>query len=142
MCAERVCADRARRRGLLAARRGWSAGGAALEFAVVAPVFLALVFGIVDFSRYAFSLISVRQAAAEAVRAASLGRTEAEVQQIARAQAPFLGNALTVSCTGCGGTDPAVARTYSITVTAPFTFLLPYVPGGTITISEQTQVTY
>jgi Flp pilus assembly protein TadG len=137
-----VCADRARGWGLIAPRRGWSAGGAALEFAVVAPVFLALVFGIIDFSRYAFSLISVRQAAAEAVRAASLGRTEAEVQQIARAQAPFLGDALTVHCTGCGGTDPAVARTYRITASAPFTFLLPYVPGGAITISETTEVTY
>lgn len=137
-----MSAERARGRGLIAPRRGWSAGGAALEFAVVAPVFLMLVFGIIDFSRYAFSLISVRQAAAEAVRAASLGRTAAEVQQIARAQAPFLGEALTVSCTGCGGTDPAVARTYSITASAPFTFLLPYVPSGTIMISEQTQVTY
>lgn len=124
------------------ARRDGSAGGAALEFAVVAPIFLALVFGIVDFSRYAFSLISVRQAAAEAVRAASLGRTEAEVRQIARAQAPFLGTALTVSCSGCGVVDPAVPRTYIITVSAPFTFLLPYVPTGTIIITEQTQVTY
>ena len=137
-----MCAERTRGKGLAAPRRGSSAGGAALEFAVVAPVFLALAFGIVDFSRYAFSLISVRQAAAEAVRAASLGRTEAEVQQIARAQAPFLGEALTVSCTGCGVTDPSVARTYSITATAPFTFLLPYVPGGRILISERTQVTY
>jgi Flp pilus assembly protein TadG len=137
-----VCADRARGRGLIAPRRGWSAGGAALEFAVVAPVFLALVFGIIDFSRYAVSLISVRQAAAEAVRAASMGRTEAEVQQIARAQAPFLGDALTVRCTGCGGTDPAVARTYSITASVAFRFLLPYVPGGAIIISEATEVTY
>jgi Flp pilus assembly protein TadG len=137
-----VSAERTRRRGLIAPRRDGTAGGAALEFAVVAPVFLALVFGIVDFSRYAFALISVRQAAAEAVRAASLGRTEAEVQQIARARAPFLGTALTVSCTGCGVVDPAVARTYTITASAPFTFLLPYLPPGTITISERTQVTY
>ena len=134
-----MCAERARGSGLVAPRRGWTTGGAALEFAVVAPVFLALVFGIVDFSRYAFSLISVRQAAAAALRAASMGRTEAEVQQIARA---VLGTALTVNCTGCGVTDPAVARTYSVTASAPFTFLLPYVPGGTIVISEQTQVTY
>ncbi|MFN7001406.1 MAG: TadE family protein, partial [Elioraea tepidiphila] len=73
-----MCAERARVRGLIAPRRGRSAGGAALEFALVAPVFLMLVFGIIDFSRYAFSVISVRQAAAEAVRAASLGRTVAE----------------------------------------------------------------
>lgn len=103
---------------------------------------LALVFGIVEFSRYAFALISVREAAAEAVRAASLGRSEAEVEAIARARAPFLGNALTVTCTGCGIVDPAVARTYTVTVTAPFTFLLPYVADGTLQITEQTQVTY
>lgn len=137
-----MCAEPARGRGLIAPRRGWSAGGAALEFAVVAPVFLMLVFGIIDFSRYAFSVISVRQAAAEAVRAASLGRTVAEVQQIARARAPFLGEALTVSCTGCGGTNPAVARTYRVTASAPFTFLLPYTLGQPITIREVTEVTY
>jgi Flp pilus assembly protein TadG len=137
-----VSADGRRGRGLLASRRGRETGGAALEFAVVAPVFLALVFGIVDFSRYAFSLISVRQAAAEAARAASMGRTAEEVQEIARTQAPFLGNALTVTCTGCGVTDPSQPLTYSITASATFTFLLPYVPSGQIRITEQTQVTF
>lgn len=128
--------------GLLVARRGWAFGGAALEFAVVAPVLLALVFGIIDFSRYAFSLISVRQAAAEAVRVASMGRTAEEVQAVARARAPFLGNVLTVTCAGCGVADPSQVQTYSVTASATFSFLLPYVPSGTITISEQTQVTY
>lgn len=108
----------------------------------MAPVLLALVFGIIDFSRYAFSLISVRQAAAEAVRAASMGRTVEEVQSVARARAPFLGNALTVTCTGCGIVDASQVLTYSVTASAAFTFLLPYVPSGTITISEQAQVTY
>ena len=137
-----MSADRKPARGLVAARGSWAYGGAALEFAVVAPVLLALTFGIIDFSRYAFSLISVRQAAAEAVRAASMGMVAEQVQAIARAQAPFLGNALSVTCTGCGGADPAEPRTYSITASATFSFLLPYVPSATITISEQTQVTY
>lgn len=128
--------------GLLVARRGWAFGGAALEFAVVAPVLLALVFGIIDFSRYAFSLISVRQAAAEAVRAASMGLGTEQVQALARTQAPFLGNALTVTCSGCGNTDTSQVSTYSVTATASFSFLLPYVPSATITISDQSQVTY
>lgn len=133
------------RRGLIA-RRGWGAGAAALEFAVVAPVFLALVFGIIDFSRYAFSLISVRQAAAEAVRFASMGRTQAEVQTFARQQAPFLSNGLTVTlnCTPgpCGGgVDPNVVRTFTVTASFTFTFLLPFVPSGTIVVNQQTAVT-
>jgi Flp pilus assembly protein TadG len=117
-------------------------GGAALEFAMVVPAFLMLAFGIVDFSRYAFALISVRQAAAEAVRAASLGLSAEQVQAFARAQAPFLGEALQVSCTGCTGADPSEVRTYSITASTTFRFLLPYLPSATIAISEQTAVTY
>lgn len=129
-------------RGLLAAGRRGQKGGAALEFAVVVPVFLLLAFGIIDVSRYAFSLISVREAAAEAVRAASMGFTAEQVQAFARAQAPFLGEALQVSCTGCVGADPNEVRTYSVTASVTFQFLLPYLPSATIAISEQTAVTY
>ena len=131
-----------RRPGLLPTRRDGRAGLAALEFGLIAPIFLALIFGVIDFSRYTFSLISIRHAAGEAVRAASLGRTEAEVLAIARAQAPFLGNALEVTCSGCVGVNANELRTYSVTLNFSFSFLLPYVPTTTIAIQEQTQVSY
>lgn len=135
-----VFADR--RPGLVPSGRDGRAGLAALEFGLIAPIFLALIFGVIDFSRYTFSLISIRHAAGEAVRAASLGRTEAEVQTIARAQAPFLGNALQVTCTGCVGVNPNQLRTYSVTLNFSFSFLLPFLPSTTIAIQEQTQVSY
>ncbi|BBK31537.1 TadE-like protein [Stella humosa] len=129
-------------RCLWAAWRSSRAGVAALEFALVAPIFLALIFGIIDLSRYTFSVISVRHAAAEAVRAASLGRSSNDVQQIARTQAPFLGDALSVSCSGCVGADASAVRTYSVTATFNFSFLLPFLPATTVAIQESTQITY
>lgn len=106
------------------------------------PAFLALAFAIVDFSRYAFTLVSVRQAAAEAVRAASMGRPAAEVQALARSRAPFLGQGLTITCEGCGVTD--VDRIMTWRVTAAFTFqpLAPLLPAFTVTIAEQTRVSF
>lgn len=136
------------RRGLVEPRRGWRAGAAALEFAIVAPVFLALVFGIIEFSRFAFTLISVRQAAAEAVRHASFGRTEAQVQTVARQQAPFLGEGLTVALAcdpECGGgidnTNAHLTRTFTVTARFTFTFLLPFIPADVVVVSHTSQVT-
>lgn len=137
------------RRGLVEPRRGWRAGAAALEFAIVAPVFLMLVFGIIEFSRYAFTLISVRQAAAEAVRHASFGRTQGQVETVARQQAPFLGEGLTVTLTctpiPCGGgidnTNVHTMRTFRVTASFTFNFLLPFIPADVVVVSHTSQVT-
>lgn len=118
------------------------AGSAALEFAAVMPAFLALAFAIVDFSRYAFTLVSVRQAAAEAVRAASMGRPAAEVQTLARTRAPFLGNGLTVSCEGCGVTNVNQLMTYRVTATYTFQPIAPLLPAFTVTVAEQSRVSF
>jgi Flp pilus assembly protein TadG len=137
------------RRGLVEPRRGWRAGAAALEFAIVAPVFLALVFGIIEFSRYAFTLISVRQAAAEAVRHASFGRSQGQAQTVARQQAPFLGDGLTVTLTctpiPCGGGVTQInahnVRTFTVTASFTFNFLLPFIPADVVVVSHTSQVT-
>jgi Flp pilus assembly protein TadG len=126
------------RRRLRRAERGTTA----LELAAVLPVFLALAFAIVDFSRYAFTLVSLRQAAAEAVRAASMGRPEAEVQALARARAPFLGSGLTVTCHGCGVTDVNRMMTYSVTAAFTFQPLAPLLPAFTVNVAEETRVSF
>lgn len=124
------------------ALRRCAAGAAALEFAVVMPAFLALAFAIIDFSRYAFTLISVRQAAAEAVRAASMGRPAAEVQTLARARAPFLGAGLTVTCDGCGVTNVNQLMTYRVTAAFTFQPLAPLLPAFTVNVSEDARVSF
>lgn len=64
-------------------------GLAALEFALLAPALLALVFGVIVYSIYFTALIGVRQAAAEGARAAVAGLSLSERVTLAedRAQA-------------------------------------------------------
>ncbi len=63
------------------------AGLAAVEFALLAPVLLALIFAIIIYSLYFTAYMGVRQAAAEGARAAVSGMSTAERSQLAVAQA-------------------------------------------------------
>jgi zona occludens toxin (predicted ATPase) len=106
------------------------------------PVFLALVFAIIDFSRYAFTLISVQQAAAEAVRAASMGKTATEAQSLARARSPFLGEGLAIACEGCGMVDVNRLMTYRVIARYTFQPLLPLLPAFPVTVAEESRVSF
>lgn len=65
-------------------------GAVAVEFALVAPILLALVAGIVEFS-HAYNLqISVTQAAREAAREMAIENNQGEAQLAAAAGAPGL----------------------------------------------------
>ncbi|GBU15936.1 MULTISPECIES: TadE/TadG family type IV pilus assembly protein [Methylobacterium] len=77
----------------MTARRGWAAvrrlgsdagGSSAVEFAIVAPVLIALFAGIVVFGLYLGAMSSLRQLAAEAARASVAGVTDAERASLAR----------------------------------------------------------
>jgi Flp pilus assembly protein TadG len=75
-------------------------GAAAVEFALVVPILLVVLFGIIDFgfaiNRYAI----VNNAAREGVREASLGATEAEIRAaVARGMSDLGGTFnITVAC--------------------------------------------
>lgn len=62
-------------------------GIAALEFALLAPILLMLVFGIVVYSIYFSAYLGVRQAASEGARAAMAGLDSTERTQFATARA-------------------------------------------------------
>ncbi len=62
-------------------------GIAALEFALLAPALLMLVFGIVVYSIYFSAYMGVRQAASEGARAAMAGLDSTERSQFATARA-------------------------------------------------------
>lgn len=63
---------------------GASEGVSAVEFALVAPLFLALVFGIICFSTVMSTYNGVQQLVAEAARAAVAGLSDTERDRIAR----------------------------------------------------------
>lgn len=62
-------------------------GLAALEFALLAPVLLMLVFGIIVYSIYFTVVIGVRHAASEGARAAVAGLELSERQNLAKTRA-------------------------------------------------------
>jgi Flp pilus assembly protein TadG len=117
-------------------------GAAAVEFALVLPLFLLLVFGIVDFSR-AFNIqLTLSDAAAEGVRTLATGSTTAAAQSAVSAalQATSLppadvsyGTAIACSPTALPGSTAA-----SMTVsTRNFHFLTPMIGSlfGSLTIT-------
>lgn len=70
-------------------RRSSEDGAAALEFAVVLPILVLLVLGIVDFSRGFQAHIALTQAVREAVRPLALSLTEDGVGPLDLAQQRF-----------------------------------------------------
>lgn len=107
-------------------------GQALVEFALVIPLFLLLLFGIVDFGRYVYTANGLNQAAREAARVGSVGlrpectgMRDACIKQIARTRVPGIigtisfpsaasGEAVTTGLYGCfrlgasGGTATSV----------------------------------
>jgi len=62
-------------------RRGDDGGAAALEFALVLPVLLLVVFGLIDFGRMLNAQLVISDAAREGARAAALvGQAEGEAR--------------------------------------------------------------
>jgi Flp pilus assembly protein TadG len=72
--------------------RLWSdaQGASALEFAIVAPVFLMLVFGIIVYGYYFASLSMLNHVAYEAARATVTGLSDDERSELAHARADEL----------------------------------------------------
>lgn len=93
-------------------------GAAAVEFALVLPILLLLVMGIVDFSRAYGARVTVIHAAREAVRVQALGGTAGEV--VASGQAAATPLTVTVATGGCTPGQPT-----SVTVTTQFTYVTP-----------------
>jgi len=100
-------------------------GTAALEFGLVAPIFLMLVVGIMTFGLYFGSLIAVTNAAAEGARASVAGLTDTERSSLAVAAAtttfasyaPFLQSSLmTVSAQA----DPSNSGRFQVSVSYNF----------------------
>jgi hypothetical protein len=96
-------------------------GAAAVEFALVLPLLLLIVFGIIDFGRALNAQITLTEAAREGARLAALG----EPGVVARTQAAAIGlSPVNVTVTACpfdaGPADDAVVQ-----VSYQFSFITP-----------------
>ncbi len=87
-------------------------GAAAVEFALVLPVLILLVFGIIEFGFVFNRWLGVTHAAREGVRSLSLGDPDAETD--AEASAPDLGSPI-----DCTASYPAVDQV-QMSCTTPY----------------------
>ena len=96
-------------------------GAAAVEFALVLPLLLLIVFGIIDFGRALNTQITLTQAAREGVRLAALGQPGVVSQTQAAATGLSPVSVTVASCPAdAGPTDNAV-----VTVSYTFSFITP-----------------
>jgi Flp pilus assembly protein TadG len=98
-------------------------GAVAVEFALLLPLLLLILFGIVDFGRALNAQITLTQAAREGVRLASLGYSASAVTTRTQSAAVGLSNVtvtVTTCATGAGaGVDAVVKASYTFTFVTP-----------------------
>lgn len=105
-------------------------GAAAVEFAIVAPLLLVILLGLVDFGRLFFVQVSLAGASREGARAVSVGRPGPQVNALVQASSPgvarisSLGDVAVLSvqqqaCPANGTTNA------SVVVSVPFRWFMP-----------------
>ncbi|HEY7146387.1 MAG TPA: TadE/TadG family type IV pilus assembly protein [Streptosporangiaceae bacterium] len=107
-------------------------GAAAVEFALVLPLLLLLVFAIIDFGRALSAQITLTQAAREGARLTALGQPNV----VSRTQAAAVGlSPVDVTVTSCpAGAGPSangvVAASYSFSFVTPVGAIAGLLGGG------------
>jgi len=101
-------------------------GASAIEFALVVPIFLTLVFAIIVYGSYFASLGIINQIASEAARATVTGLTDAERQSLATQRATALVTsygAVLNTATVVVQAAPTSAGAFAVTVSQQFNAL-------------------
>ncbi|MCW5731057.1 MAG: pilus assembly protein [Alphaproteobacteria bacterium] len=114
-------------------------GNAAVEFSLVAPLFISLLLGVVEFGRYHWIQNGLRFAVEEAGRFA-IANSSASAETIAAkvlAKAPSTGTApvIDVQASSSGGMN-----FITIQASTDFSFLMPFLPIGPLPIASRTTV--
>ena len=106
-----------------------------IELALILPLLVMLLVGIVDFGRAYSAQVSITGAAREGARTLALGGSSAAVVQSVN-DAAHPASVTSIQQTACPpnspGTSTAAAK---VVVSASFTFGIPFVPLGTRTFS-------
>jgi len=109
-------------------KRRSDGGAAAVEFALILPVVLLVIFGIIDFGRMLNAQITLTEAAREAARATALIDAAAGQERFDRVAESTVGN-LTPDITACPATpvpgdDAVVDATYTFTFVTPLSIMI------------------
>jgi Flp pilus assembly protein TadG len=101
-------------------------GAAAVELAIVLPILLLLVFGIVDFGRAYNAKISLTQAAREGARARALGADATATTARVRLAAGFLpAAAVSVDAGSSCPSNPSATDVATVKATYTFAYVTP-----------------
>ncbi len=103
-----------------------------VEAAIVLPILLLLIFGIVEFGRAFNAKNTLNQASREGVRRYALTQDFDEGATAARDAATSLdSSSLAISGTACNEGDPT-----SLTVSYPFSYDIPFFGSNTVSMSS------
>ncbi|MEV1131958.1 TadE family protein [Agromyces sp. NPDC049794] len=97
-------------------RASRDSGAAAVEFALIVPALLLILFGIIEFSRLYNEQISLTNAARSAVRVMAISNDQADAVDAAIAASPALNPALTAANIAFSPTACAVGATMTVTI--------------------------
>src|SRR3954469_14916832 len=104
-------------------------GAVAVEFALVLPVLLLVIFGIIDFGRMLYAKITLAEAAHEGARAAALVGQSAGASQVAKSVTGLDTSAgpvtaTVVACTSDPDADATVTVRYTFKLVTPLAALV------------------
>jgi Flp pilus assembly protein TadG len=99
-------------------------GAAAVEFALLLPVLLIILFGIIDFGRMYNTQITLTQAAREGVRQLALGNITDPTSATKAAAYPIKASDITVTWTSCPAV-PQPTDSATVTATTAFSYVTP-----------------
>jgi Flp pilus assembly protein TadG len=100
-------------------------GQSLTEFALVAPLLLLLVFGILDLGRYFYGHMQLQLAAQETVRLGGLGRTDADIRDFAQ-QYTGISDATMLTVTIAPAETERDSGDYvTVTLERPYRFVTP-----------------
>ncbi|MFZ7943942.1 TadE/TadG family type IV pilus assembly protein [Neobacillus sp. 19] len=99
-------------------------GQSLVEFALILPLLVMLLFGIVDFGRAFHAYLTIDHAGREAARAASIGKDNDTVEQIAKSRAKSInlekyGNVVVSTTDRTPGIDVKVTISYTFSFITP-----------------------
>jgi Flp pilus assembly protein TadG len=119
-----------------------------VEFAVVAPLLILLLFGIIDFSRAIWTSNTAAHAAREGiryaiVRGAESGRaaTESDIEAFVRSRAPGMPET-DVNVTTTWKPDNKPGSVIEVRVDIPFRPILPMLPDMPLTSTAEMVITF
>ncbi|MGG3468012.1 TadE/TadG family type IV pilus assembly protein [Neobacillus pocheonensis] len=113
-------------------------GQSLVEFALVLPLLILLLFGIIDFARVFHVYLTMDHAGREAARAASIGNDDTTIRNTAVSDAASIG--LTADKVAISPGSRSSGSKVSITITYPITFLTPVIGEivGSLNLTDTT----